>query len=301
MPCIMIYIFYFIQMISIDIMGGLGNQLFQIMTVIAYSKKYNNPFVIERKAFSPSCTFRNVYWDNFLSKLERFLVNHPVYLPVYQEPSFEYKALPVISSTDTIKLSGYFQSYKYFDAYKTEILKEIGYDDIKSAFIKKIKKENNPMNPSEMISLHFRMGDIIKVHRDNHIILPVEYYINAVKHIITKTNNPHLKLLYFCEAEDNAFVETNYINPLRERFPNTSYHKASDNIEDWEQLVWMSLCEHHILANSTFSWWGAYLATDSDNSNNKIICYPDKWQHSKIINNSTVDLFPDEWTMCMTE
>ncbi len=274
-------------------MGGLGNQLFQIMTVIAYSKKYNNPFVIERKAFSPSCTFRNVYWDNFLSKLERFLVNHPVYLPVYQEPSFEYNELPVISSTDTIKLSGYFQSYKYFDGYKTEILKEIGYDTMRD----KIKAQ---MNPSEMISLHFRMGDIIKVHRDNHIILPVEYYINAVKYIITKTNNPHLKLLYFCEAEDNAFVETNYINPLRGLFPNTSYHKASDNVEDWEQLIWMSLCEHHILANSTFSWWGAYLATDSNNSN-KIICYPDKWQHSKIINNSTVDLFPDDWTKCKTE
>ena len=285
-------------MISIDIMGGLGNQLFQLMTVIAYSKKYDNPFVIERKAFSPSCTFRNVYWDNFLSKLERFLVNHPVYLPVYQEPSFEYNELPVISSTDTIKLSGYFQSYKYFDAYKEEILKEIGYDDIKNDFIKRMNQIHR-MNPEEMISLHFRMGDIIKVHTVNHIILPVEYYINAVKHIIskTKTTNPHLKLLYFCEAEDNAFVETNYINPLRELFPNTSYHKASDTIEDWEQLVWMSLCEHHILANSTFSWWGAYLATDSDN---KIICYPDKWQHSKIINNSTVDLFPDHWTMCKT-
>lgn len=273
-------------------MGGLGNQLFQIMTVIAYSKKYNNPFVIERKAFSPSCTFRNVYWDNFLSKLERFLVNHPVYLPVYQEPSFEYNELPVISSTDTIKLSGYFQSYKYFDGYKTEILKEIGYDTMRD----KIKAQ---MNPSEMISLHFRMGDIIKVHRDNHIILPVEYYINAVKYIITKTNNPHLKLLYFCEAEDNAFVETNYINPLRGLFPNTSYHKASDNVEDWEQLIWMSLCEHHILANSTFSWWGAYLASDTDNKN-KIICYPDKWQHSKVITHSTIDLFPDNWTMCKT-
>jgi hypothetical protein len=283
-------------MLSIDIMGGLGNQLFQIMTVIAYSKKYDNPFVIERKAYSPSCTFRNVYWNNFLSKLEKYLVNYFVYFPVYQEPTFEYKELPSISSTENVKLTGYFQSYKYFDAYKDEILKDIGYDTIRDDFIKKL---NNAFNPCDMISLHFRIGDIIKVHKENHIILPVDYYINAMKHIAQHTEKP-LKLLYFCEAEDNAFVLANYINPLKELFPNTSYYKASDTLEDWEQLVLMSVCEHHILANSTFSWWGAYLATATDNKN-KIICYPDKWQHSKVITHSTVDLFPDNWTMCKTE
>ncbi len=283
-------------MITIDIMGGLGNQLFQIMTVIAYSKKYSNPFVIERKAYSPSCTFRNVYWNNFLSKLEKYLVNYPIYYPVYQEPAYEYKELPCISNADNIKLSGYFQSYKYFDAYKEEILKEIGYENIANDFKKKL---NNHFNPNEMVSLHFRIGDIIKVHKDNNIIIPVDYYINAMKHIETVSNNTNIKLLYFCEAEDNEFVLTNYINPLKELFPNTSYYKASDTLEDWEQLVLMSLCEHHILANSTFSWWGAYLATDTDNKN-KIICYPDKWQHSKVITHSTIDLFPDNWTMCKT-
>lgn len=285
-------------MISIDIMGGLGNQLFQIMTVIAYSKKYNNPFVIERKAYSPSCTYRNVYWNNFLSKLEKYLVNYFVYFPVYQEPTFEYQELPSISSTENIKLTGYFQSYKYFDSYKDEILKEIGYDTIRDTFIKKLK-QNNTFNPSEMVSLHFRIGDIIKVHKENHIIIPVEYYINAMKHVVQNTDKP-IKLLYFCEAEDNEFVLTNYINSLKKLFPNTSYHKVSDTLEDWEQLVLMSVCEHHILANSTFSWWGAYLATDTDNKN-KIICYPDKWQHSKVITHSTVDLFPEHWTMCKTE
>lgn len=283
-------------MITIDIMGGLGNQLFQIMTVIAYSKKYSNPFVIERKAYSPSCTFRNVYWNNFLSKLEKYLVNYPIYYPVYQEPTYEYRELPCISNADNIKLSGYFQSYKYFDAYKEEILKEIGYENIADDFKKKL---NNHFNPCEMVSLHFRIGDIIKVHKDNNIIIPVDYYINAMKHIETVSNNTNIKLLYFCEAEDNEFVLTNYINPLKELFPNTSYYKASDTLEDWEQLVLMSLCEHHILANSTFSWWGAYLATNTDNKN-KIICYPDKWQHSKVITHSTIDLFPDNWTMCKT-
>ena len=70
-------------MISIDIMGGLGNQLFQIMTLMAYSKKYENPWVIERKSHSPSCTYRNVYWNNFLNKLEKYLINKKIEYPVY--------------------------------------------------------------------------------------------------------------------------------------------------------------------------------------------------------------------------
>jgi glycosyl transferase family 25 len=69
-------------------------------------------------------------------------------------------------------------------------------------------------------------------------------------------------------------------------------------MEDWEQLILMSLCEHHIIANSTFSWWGAYL---SNYNINKIVCYPDKWHHSNLITYSTVDLFPDNWTMCKTQ
>ena len=282
-------------MISIDIMGGLGNQLFQIMTIIAYSMKYNNPFVIEKKSSSPGCTFRNVYWNNFLSKLDKYLINYPINLPVYEEKSNQYNELPNISRTENIKLSGYFQSYKYFDSYKNDILKVIDYDNIKNNLINKLKTD---VNPGDMISLHFRIGDIIKVHNVNNIIIPVDYYINAIKYIESKTNNSNVKFLYFCEEEDNDYVLNTYINPLKKLFPNSSYYKAGDNIEDWEQLVLMSLCEHHIIANSTFSWWGAYL---SNYNINKIVCYPDKWHHSNLITYSTVDLFPDNWTMCKTQ
>ena len=77
-------------MISIDIMGGLGNQLFQIMTAMAYSKKYENPLIIERKTYSPGCTFRNVYWNNFLSNLEKYLINYPINLSVYEVFGISY-------------------------------------------------------------------------------------------------------------------------------------------------------------------------------------------------------------------
>ena len=62
-------------------------------------------------------------------------------------------------------------------------------------------------------------------------------------------------------------------------------------IQDWEQLLLMSLCNHNIIANSTFSWWGAYFNTNPG----KIVCYPSVWFGSKCINNSTRDLFPENW------
>lgn len=279
-------------MLSADIMGGLGNQLFIIMTLIAYSKKYNNPFVIEKKPYSPSCTFRNVYWSNFLKKLEKYLINTSADFPIYQEKSFEYNELPEISQNNNLKLRGYFQSYKYFDLYKKDLLKEIDLDTLKA----EIRNKVTDVNPEEMVSMHFRIGDIIKVHNINHCIMPVGYYINAIKYIETEGKN--IKVLYFCEDEDIEFVTNTYINPLKNIFPEITFVQTMVKLDDWEQLLLMSLCKHHIIANSTFSWWSAYLANDDIN---KMICYPDKWSHSTVITDSTVDLFPDHWVVCSTK
>ena len=164
-------------MISVDIMGGLGNQLFQIMTAFAYSKKYRNSLIIKRESHSPSCTYRNVYWNNFLDGLQKYLINRDIELPVYNEKSFEYNELPKISESDDIKLSGYFQSYKYFDEYKSELLAEIDWYAKRDA----VKSKITDVNPGYMVSLHFRIGDFKNL--ENHPIMPMEYYINAIKYI----------------------------------------------------------------------------------------------------------------------
>jgi len=278
-------------MISADIIGGLGNQLFIIMTLLAYSKKYNNPFIIERKPYSPSCTFRNVYWNNLLKSLDRFLINKPVDFPIYQEKSYEYNELPIISPNNNLNLRGYFQSYKYFDLYKKELLKDINLDTLKADVRNKVVD----VNPEEMISMHFRIGDIIKVHNINHCIMPVGYYINALRYI--KTEEKNIKILYFCEEVDIDFVMKTYVNPLQAIFPDITFVQTKVVLEDWEQMLLMSLCKHHIIANSTFSWWAAYFAEDNIN---KMICYPDKWSHNTAITENTVDLFPDHWIMCYT-
>ena len=275
-------------MISVDIMGGLGNQLFQIMTAFAYSKKYRNPLIIKRGSHSPSCTYRNVYWNNFLEGLQKYLINRNIDLPVYNEKSFEYNKLPKISESDDIKLSGYFQSYKYFHEYKSEFLAEIDWYAKRDA----VKSKITDVNPGDMVSLHFRIGDFKNL--ENHPIMPMEYYINAIKYIEARESN--VKILYFCEEDDKDFVFNNYINPLRTIFENITFTQTKNKLEDWEQMIAMSLCKHHIIANSTFSWWSAYLA---DDKYKKLICYPDIWFNSTLINNM-MDLFPGHWIMCET-
>ncbi len=282
-------------MISVDIMGGLGNQLFQIMTAFAYSKKYRNSLIIKRESHSPSCTYRNVYWNNFLDGFQKYLINSNIDLPVYNEKSFEYNELPKISESDDIKLCGYFQSYKYFDEYKSEFLAEIDWCVKRDA----VKSKITDVNPGDMVSLHFRIGDFKNL--ENHPIMPMEYYINAIKYIEARESN--VKILYFCEEDDKDFVFNNYINPLQNIFEKITFTQTKIKLEDWEQMIAMSLCKHHIIANSTFSWWSAYLADDNDKDNDndkKIICYPDIWFNSTLINSNVGDLFPGRWIMSET-
>ena len=95
--------------------------------------------------------------------------------------------------------------------------------------------------------------------------------------------------LYFCQKQDNNVVKKKIII-LKEKFPQLTFIKASDEKEDWEQMLMMSCCEHNIIANSSFSWWGAYFNRNKD----KIVCYPSVWFGSKSSNN-TKDLCPNEW------
>jgi hypothetical protein len=146
----------------------------------------------------------------------------------------------------------------------------------------------------DKLSIHFRLGDY-KQHPESHPILPKEYYYNALSVIQKKCQVENFKILYFCEAEDNSEV-LNTIEYLKCEFVNAIFIKVDDTIPDWKQLLIMSVCNHNIIANSSFSWWGAYMNL----SESKIVCYPEIWFGKNIIQNIphsefVKDLCPTDW------
>jgi hypothetical protein len=268
------------MLVTVDICGGLGNQLFQIFALIAYALKYNYEFKFNYLDESPSITVRKTYWNDFLINLRGYTQTNLLIDNIYREPYFNYNHIPFFDSD--ITLSGYFQSPLHFIDYYDKII-----DLIKLNAIKQEIKEKYNFNNDNSISIHFRLGDY-KYLQHTHPIMPITYYINALNNIIIKTNKNDYNIYYFGEDEDIIIIE-DQITLLKKEFNNLNFISLlSKDILDWEQLILMSLCSHNIIANSSFSWWGAYF-----NSNiNKIICYPSLWFNNDLY---VDDLFPWSW------
>jgi Glycosyl transferase family 11 len=279
-------------MITCNLKGGLGNQLFQVFTTIAYSLLTQNTFQFSDKySLTPDgseATPRFSYWNTFLYPLEQFTLSvMPPNVLVYKEPSFSYTTIPIwYRTSNNIMLYGYFQSYKYFDKCKSRIFKMIQLEEQKQ----KIEHIYPLREFEKMVSIHFRLGDY-KLRPDVYPILDTSYYINALNYMTNNEDSLVTHVLYFCEQQDLEDV-TIKINKLKETFPNLKFVRADPNLEDWQQMLLMSCCKHNIIANSTFSWWGAYFNTTPD----KIVCYPSEWlkQHN------TNDMFPDDWIQIKT-
>jgi len=298
-------------MITCQLLGGLGNQLFQIFTTISYAIKHQQLFKFEYSDILTITLPSNPnYWNNFLIKLKPFTFskNHNVSTQtnvVIEESDCCYSELPWsdLYAESCVKLIGYFQSYKYFSIFFDKICKMIDLENQKMNVISKYRhfftrEESEYYQDYEFekyIGIHFRLGDYKKVPLI-HPILQKEYYEKALLYVMAETEKKDWKILYFCEEESNKEVEET-IDNLKKTRPNCEFIKVPDTIPDWEQMILMSSCTHNIIANSTFSWWGAYL-----NSNpNKIVCYPNEWFGPSSKNQKTVymndDLFPATWTM----
>lgn len=293
-------------MITCNLMGGLGNQLFQIFTTMAYGIATSTPFKFLNQSQlggGGESTLRYTYWNSFFHKLQPFLMNELPPLQVIREKGFQYAPLPVSemkrqNPNQHIMLFGYFQSYKYFQDLFTTICRCIGLEDMKVKLLSKLWLNREKM--THMISMHFRLGDY-KNLQHYHPIMPYEYYENALRHILNNLPDPHMyTVMYFCEKEDHAVV-ADMIQRLITQFPYLHFERAPDvvagwngdevtPIEDWEQMLLMSCCHHNIIANSSFSWWGAYF----NNVRDKIVCYPAVWFGPSATHN-TSDLCPTEW------
>lgn len=268
-------------MISCYIIGRLGNQLFQIFATIAYALENKQSFIF------PYESYKKPDWNGFLSSLKEFTREHINITNIFTENGYTYTKLEPCSND--IMLCGYFQSYKYFEKYYDSICKLIKLQDIKAKVISEY-----PNNYNEIISMHFRLGDY-KKYPDRHPILDYNYYERALQFLLDKSflqqdSNKVKHVLYFCEKEDNEDVEQK-ISKLKIKFPTLIFEKVNDEIEDWKQMIIMSFCKDNIIANSTFSWWGAYFNDNTD----KIICYPSHWFGNTYSHLLINDLFPETW------
>ena len=290
-------------MITCNLMGGLGNQLFQIFTTISLSIKTTNHFVFSN-AIVLDGGYRHTYWDTLLFKLKPFLrtihiikETNSVFIKdsgfdrmftIFKENGLQYNNIPQykLMGADTY-LHGYFQSYKYFDSTFQTIYRMLNIHEQKINVVYSLG--NIVLELDNTISIHFRLGDY-KMLSHIYPILELSYYEKALNEIIQKTGtNSKFNVIYFCEDKDLMDV-LKIVNSLKELFPKCSFIRCPQHLKDWEQLLLMSSCRHNIIANSTFSWWGAYLNIHED----KIVCYPDTW-FQKAIQHNTEDLCPDEW------
>ena len=291
-------------MIIVQLSGGLGNQLFQYATAKALSLKNNTDLHLDISSFYREEIHelevpRDFELVNFEGVNEP-LIKHDPFDSIEQYPFLKkkffnkltiphkrniYKDLHfkfdknLFNLNSNVFIKGGWQSEKYFSAYKTElrkvlILKENLYSNV-SEFGSNLCKENS-------VSVHIRRGDFLrkKIILEWHGVLTTDYYKQALN--MLKEKHGSLNIYYF--SDDPEWVK-NYLLPL---FPGQI---VSGNISQthYEDLYLMSQCKHNIIANSSFSWWAAWI-----NSNqNKTVIAPLKWFDKA--NLDTKDLIPDDW------
>ena len=289
--------------VSCYLMGGLGNQLFQIFTTIAYGIRSKRKIIFPYSKKLNLSNIRYTYWDTFLSSLKTMTSSSEdlLHLVQYRETTHHYNEIPMLQN-DEFLLFGYFQSYKYFESEKETIFSLIRLSESR----KKVVDEFSEYFPENkcVVSMHFRLGDY-KNFLNSHPIMPYTYYDTALMHILMNSNtNDPINVLYFCEKEDNDVVSS-MIQQFSNFYTGFKFIKVDDHIEDWKQMLLMSNCHHHIIANSSFSWWGAYFSKDNlgfeklpssvSKSSDKIVCYPSLWFGPALSDKIVDDMFPNEW------
>ena len=193
------------------------------------------------------------------------------------EPSFTYWS-GINGLKDNIYLDGYWQSERYFSAFVATIKADFTFKLPLSA--KNLQIASNISNVNA-VSLHVRRGDYVSNKKANsiHGVCSLDYYRDAIKSILNHIENP----VFFVFSDDIAWVKNNLVIEAQSIFID---HNTGE--ESYNDMRLMSLCQHHIIANSSFSWWGAWLNT----SPNKIVIAPKQWFAN---DNNVSDLFPPDW------
>ena len=279
-------------MITCNLMGGLGNQIFQIFATISYAIKSRNKFNFLNRTVlgGGSTTIRYTFWETFFSTMKPFLISELPPVHVIRENGFPYKELSIGEMVNrNVMIYGYFQSYKYFQENYSIIYRLLNIEKMKNDLLTNINLSSPEyLDLENTVSIHFRIGDY-KPLQDFHPLATYNYYERSLQYFKSIHPNKEFNILYFCEDSDIDDV-LSIVNKLVDKFPMYNFKRGLNTLEDWQQMLLMSCCHHNIIANSSFSWWSAYLNSNKD----KIVCYPSVW-FGPAANNDTRDLCPPDW------
>lgn len=289
-------------MVIVHLMGGLGNQMFQYAMGRALAHRLDTILKLDINAYAHnglrtySLSPFSIQ-DEFASQTELAAIRRPyesriawyllrlsqtLHLPygwrVLQENHLRPYDPRLAELSGHLYLKGYWQSENYFAHMRGLIQQEFT-----------VRNPPDPLNRAmaeqiadvQSVSLHIRRGDYVSNPDTHHIhgVCSLAYYHTCVQRMAERIVHPH----FFVFSDDPAWAEKN----LHLAYPVTFVNHNSG--APHEDLRLMSLCQHHIIANSTFSWWGAWLSRNPD----KIVFAPRRWFNDPTIDTS--DLLPKDW------
>lgn len=289
-------------MIISHVLGGLGNQMFQYAAGRALALERSQPLRLDLSGFAgyglhhgfllqeifdcpvdvaTESDIRAILGWQYASGIRRVLAR-PALAALRRngfvvEPHFQY--WPGIKSVPNDSyLAGYWQTEKYFQDASLQIRKDFTFKSPLTGLNAELSEQIANVNA---VSLHVRRGDYVSNDKNKAVYgaCTLEYYRAAVRYITERTAQPE----FFIFSDDPGWVKEN----LHLDQP-CQYIDHNQGVESYNDMRLMSMCKHHIIANSSFSWWGAWLNTNPG----KIVIAPGNWF---VNGNSTEDLIPKDW------
>lgn len=243
---------------EINAIGQLGNHMFRVSSLIGLADRFGLQYSIPN------------WWAADMFNLDFELESNEFHTENYSPRNtlgFDTDLVEYITKNKKRPINlnfvnGYFQSYEYFHHIR---------DDIANMFNPSVYFEEG------ICAVNIRRGEYI-TKPDYHPLCSMEYYNTAMKHITSKTNVDKFRVF----SDDIYWCRENFIGDQFEFFDSTDIHK---------QLIGLAQCEHIIMANSSFSWWGAYLNKNPD----QIVIVPEKWFGPKYSHLDKRGLYAPGW------
>lgn len=278
--------------------GGLGNQMFQYAFGRALSARINSDFyfetgmldrdVLRSFALTGFCISaqemdkdelsRKIFWPDYLLRRFHWLPTLPGHLHYVAEKKFSFDA-DAASVNRSVCLDGYWQSPKYFEHQASLLRQEF---QLKHEYTADRKIILDRIKRVTAVSVHVRRGDYVSnpTTRAFHGLCSLSWYKAAMQEMSKYVDHPY----FFVFSDDPKWCHDNIVGdwPIFVVDPQ-------DDSRDFEDMHLISECQHHIISNSSFSWWGAWL----NQKPGKRVIAPRKWFNQST--NNTEDLIPMDW------